>query len=384
MKILILHSRYASGTLSGENRVVDDEVALLRDAGHSVWTWTPESTASAPELAASAIWSAAAAKRTEELIRRTEADVVHFHNLFPNLSPAALRAAGRTGKAVVMTLHNFRLLCLPATLLRNGQPCELCVGRSPWRGVAYRCYRGSYVGSGALFGSLTLHRTVGSFNEVDRFLAVSSFVADKHLAAGFSSATMRVKTNFTSAANPEQAPGDYFLYLGRLSAEKGIETLVRHWPDGSQLVVAGDGPSRQGLERSAGPDVRFLGSVEPLQARELAARARALVVPSRCYEGAPRAIQEAFARGVPVLASRIGGLPELVSDGENGFLLRPDDYSAWHDAIRRLGGDGSLRRRMGANAKKRWEAQFSPERGLADLEAAYAEAVEFRQERARV
>src|SRR5712691_11183656 len=144
MRILIMHSRYLSGAASGENRVVDDESRLLREAGHDVWLFTPEPDAfgviGQVRAGASAVWSTRSSRAIHRIVRERSVDIVHAHNLFPAVSPGALRAAASSRAAVVVTLHNFRMMCLPANLLRDGRPCEDCVGRLPWRGVVHRCY----------------------------------------------------------------------------------------------------------------------------------------------------------------------------------------------------------------------------------------------------
>ena len=154
MRILVLHSRYLSGQTSGENRVVEDEVELLSEAGHDVQVWSPSPSPSPSELSTlglarlgvGAVWSRAAVKEVRRLMRRQRTEIVHCHNLFPMLSPAVLSAAAAEGASVVMTLHNYRLFCLPATFLRDGRICEDCLGHIPWRGVMHRCYRDSTLG----------------------------------------------------------------------------------------------------------------------------------------------------------------------------------------------------------------------------------------------
>src|SRR6266540_3750831 len=198
MRILILHSRYISGWASGENSVVRDEERLLTEAGHDVVTWTPSP---GPELShgrlgSRTIWSTATVRHVRRLIERHRPQILHCHNLYPMLSPAVRRAARDGESRVVVTLHNYRMFCLPATCLRDGQICELCMGRVPWRGVVYRCYRGSLPGSAALAASLTMHRAIGSFDQVSLFLPVSRFVRDKHVEAGFPLERMVVKPNF--------------------------------------------------------------------------------------------------------------------------------------------------------------------------------------------
>jgi len=178
VRVLLLHSRYLSGPASGENRVLEEEARLLRDAGHDVSVWSPEpetgSVLANVRTAGSAIWSRRAARHVATLVRRDRVEIVHVHNVFPTLSPAVLRAARSSGAAVVMTLHNYRLMCLPANFLRDGKPCEDCLGHLPWAGVVHRCYRDSALGSATIATSIGVARGAGSFDAVTRFLAVSA------------------------------------------------------------------------------------------------------------------------------------------------------------------------------------------------------------------
>ena len=266
MRILILHSRYVSGDASGENKVVDDEFRLLREAGHEVLVWapSPDTTGALGYLRAgmSAMWSSRAAREVARVQRRDGIEVVHVHNLFPALSPAVIRSARSAGAAVIVTLHNYRLMCLPANLLREKRVCEECVGHLPWRGVAHGCYRDSVVGSAVLASSLALHRSLGTFDAVSRFLAISEFVRRKHIEAGIHPARITVKPNFTWPTAPREGPGTYFLFLGRLAPEEGVDTLLQAWEidkPALPLVVAGDGPDAEALRRAAPPGVEFAG-----------------------------------------------------------------------------------------------------------------------------
>lgn len=381
MRVLILHSRYLSGAVSGENRVVEDEAALLRNAGHDVRVLAPSPDASGTlarvRAGASAIRSADAARRVSELVRSGPIDVVHVHNLFPTLSPSVLAAAADAGAAVVVTLHNYRLMCLPATFLRDGRLCESCLGHLPWRGVVHRCYRGSALGSGVLAASMGIHRRLGTFERVTRYLAVSEFVRRKHIEAGIASDRIAVKDNFTWPGRARRGPGEYFLFLGRLSPEKGVDTLLDAWRRGGELgrlVVVGDGPEKAELRRAAPSGIEFCGGVPASDVPEIISRARALLVPSRWYEASPRTILEAYASGVPVVASRIGALPEAVDEGSSGYLAPVDDADAWARVAARLLDDGESRR-LGEGALRRWSGRHSPETGLAALECAYRDAV---------
>ena len=184
LKLVTLHSQYSTGVLSGENRVVADEVELLRGAGHQVELFSPTVSphSSRLRLATDAIWSRSAVAQVASLVGDARPDVVHVHSVFPRLSPAVLRAVG--DRPIVMTLHNFRLQCLPATFLRGTDVCEDCLGHLPWRGVMHGCYRGSRPASAAMATSLALHRGARSFERVTRFLAVSTFVRRQAYSGG--------------------------------------------------------------------------------------------------------------------------------------------------------------------------------------------------------
>lgn len=378
MRILILHSRYLSGAVSGENRVVDDEARLLTDGGHQVDVWDPApNSAHGLRLmgtAARAIWSTEATARVRGLIRRSKAEIVHCHNLFPLLSPAVLRSASSEGAAVVMTLHNYRLLCLPATFIRDGRVCEDCLGRAPWPGVWHACYRDSTLGSAALAASLSLHNALHTFDRVTEYLAVSRFVRRKYVEAGWPEDRIEVKSNFAWEYPKREGPGRYFLYLGRLSAEKGVATLLAAWRRSSaRLLVVGDGPAARALRGGAPTNVEFRPTVSPAEVPALIREARALLLPSLGYEGQPRAILEAYSAGVPVLASDLGALPEVVGR-DSGLLVAPGDADAWSDAIARLGDDRESER-LGQGAWRLWRDRYSPERALQNLEVAYRRAV---------
>jgi glycosyltransferase involved in cell wall biosynthesis len=379
VRLLVLHSRYRSGASSGENQVVETEAEALAGAGHDVRVWSPEprvnGALSSALAGGRAVHSPAAVRHVRALVRRHRSEVVHCHNLFPLLSPSVLRAAADEGAAVVVTLHNYRLLCLPATFLREGATCELCLGRLPWRGVVHACYRGSRPASGALAVSIAAHRAARTFERVHRFLAVSAFVREKYLAAGFSPERLMVKPNFVPEPVVGRSGRDYHLYLGRLSPEKGVETLLAaHRPEHGRLLVVGDGPARDDLRARASSLVELRSAVPTEQVPSLLARARSVLLPSRSYEGAPRIVLEAYASGVPVVASRIGGLAEIVLDGVSGLQVDGRDPAAWADALARLGDDVE-NDRLGAGARRLWEERYGPREGVRALEEAYAAAL---------
>ncbi len=376
--VLILHSRYLSGAASGENRVVEDESALLRARGHRVWRWMPQPEDSGSlgrlRLAVGAVWRASAVEVVRSLVQQEQIDIVHAHNLFPMLSPAVLRVANEAGAKVVVTLHNYRMMCLPGTFLRDGATCLDCLGRTPWPGVVHACYRESIAGSASLAASLGLHRGLGTFDLVSRYLAVSSFVKRMHARSGLGP-KISVKPNFAKPAVRRQGPGEYFLSIGRLSPEKGLLPVVRGWdPAAGPLLIAGQGPQEAQLRADASEAVRFIGAVPPEDVPALMQRARAILVPSIWYEAAPRVIVEAFACGVPVIASSIGALQEVIVDGATGILVEPEDSQGWRRAAAMMLDDASSER-MGGAAFSEWQRLYAPDVVMAMLERVYSDAV---------
>jgi glycosyltransferase involved in cell wall biosynthesis len=375
VRVAVFHSRYLSGPASGENRVLGDDIKLLTDAGHEVRSWTPSPGTTPREqakAAVQAVWSLEAVARVRELVRTWGAEIVHCHNLFPLLSPAVIREASTQGAGVVMTLHNYRLMCLAGSFHRDGHTCEECLGRAPWRGVAHRCYRGSALASGVLATSLITHRSMNTFDRVDRFIAVSGFVRQKHVEAGISAERIGVATQFAWPTARREGPGDYFLYVGRLTREKGANSLVEAWTqDMGRLVVVGDGPEMDHLRAVASPAVEFHGLVCGDEVPPLLRGARALLVPSLANDPAPRSVTEAYAAGVPVVASRSGGLPEMVRDGESGLLVTAGVAEEWAAAVGRLSDDEEAIR-LGAGAWRLWSEMHRPEHSLGRLEGAYS------------
>ena len=371
-----MHSEYRSGTVSGENRVVEDEARLLRRAGRAVHVVAPSigSGNSAITTGLHAVWNRRRARQIHRSVHILAPNVVHAHNLFPALSPAVIRATAAERVPLIMSLHNFRLLCLPATFFRERQVCEDCLGRSPWPGVVHGCYRGSAVASVPYFVSLSVHRAAGTFDMVSRFVAVSEFVRNKHIQAGFDPDRVVVKPNFAWPAARRGGPGEYFLYLGRLSPEKGLDTLLSAWrPSLGRLVVVGTGP-QESLLTHPPANVEFRGRVAPHEIPILAERARALVIPSLCYEAFPRAVVEAYAQGVPVIASRLGALAEVVEDGVSGVHFEAGNLEALEAAMERMLDDEESER-LGEGAYRLWEERYTPEENLRQLEAIYADAM---------
>ena len=362
LRVLFAHNAYQHR--GGEDSVVEAEIALLRSHGHAVETYFRSNddvaAMSSLALARHTLWSPRTPPDLADLIRRFRPDVIHAHNTFPLISPSLYWAAERAGVPVVQTLHNFRLMCLNALFLREGKVCEDCMGHLPWRGVARACYRGSHAASAALAGMLTLHRGLGTYrHKVARYIALNEFCRNKFIEGGLPAERVVVKPNFVDFTAPEPLPRAGLLFVGRLSVEKGVSTLaeaMKLLPNAS-LRVAGDGPEAGLLDGVAG--VSRLGSLSGEAVRQEMSRAVALVVPSIWYENFPRTMVEAFACGLPVIASRIGALADIVRDGETGLLFEPGDPRDLADKLRWALAHPEQMAAMGRNARTQYEAMFS-------------------------
>jgi glycosyltransferase involved in cell wall biosynthesis len=383
MKILQIHNRYRQA--GGEDTVVDSEADLLRSAGHQVLRYFGENPSTALDawgsLAISA-WNPWKAREVGALVDDYRPDVAHVHNTWYALSPSVLRAVSRRDVPVVMTLHNYRLICSNALLFRDGRPCGDCVGGHPWPGVRHRCYRDSAMASTAAATAISFNRVRNTWNrDVDLFLALSKFARDMFVAGGIPSSRMRVKSNFVVDPGPRPRPPSVsrtLLYVGRLSPEKGIERLLDAWEaspgTGLELVLVGEGPLRRELERRNLTGVRLVGQLPHDQVVRELSTARALLFPSIWYEGQPMVVLEALASGLPVMGSDLGGTAELLEPLGREWLVPPDDLEAWAAAILRLADDQSVDRagRLGRDA---YEKRFTPDVGLTGLEETYSSLI---------
>ncbi|TXN71600.1 glycosyltransferase family 4 protein [Methylobacterium sp. WL6] len=363
LRVLISHNRYQ--IRGGEDAVVEGEAMALARAGCRVETVlvsndTIDSPVARLRVAIEAAHAPRGIARVLEAVRDFRPDVVHVHNTFPLVSPAVHAAVRAVGPATVQTLHNYRIVCAGALLLRDGRPCEDCIAGTPYAAAVHGCYRGSRIGSLAVAHMIAHHRRVGTWkHDVDAFIALTGFARDRFARAGVPAERIFVKPNGLADPGPVfDGPRQRLLYAGRLSPEKGLSVLAQAAAQAGLLVdVAGDGPMRS--EVAAGPWLVPHGALAPAETQAAIARARALVVPSLWYEGLPMVIIEAFAAGTPVIASRIGSLAELVEDGVTGLLVEPDDPGDLARALRRISGDPAEARRMGRAGRAVYEQRWA-------------------------
>lgn len=379
MKILVAHNAYHYR--GGEDTVVDAEIALLRRNGHEVLLYRRDNAdiSNIPRWRAAidTFWS----RRTVDEIDRLQCgfrpDVIHAHNTFPLISPSLYGIAQRLRVPVVQTLHNFRLVCPQAMLIRNGQSCTDCVGHWPWRGVMHRCYRDSLAQTAVTAGMLSLHRLAGTWRDrVNRYIVLNKMCRDIFTDGGLPPQRMSIKPNFVEPCGvPDWEARDGGVFVGRLSPEKGLETLARAMQrlPGTRIDVYGKGPLQELAERSEGLCYRGFAGGDALRKR--IGSAAFLVMPSTGMESFGLAAIEAFACGTPVIASRQGGLREIIEHRRNGLLVAPGDAEDLAWAIDYAQTHPEEMRRMGMEAYQAYLAHYTPERNYETLMRIYDEAL---------
>lgn len=384
--VLLSHNRYQQQ--GGEDQVFASEGDLLESRGHRVMRYVLHNDLvnemSRPGVARATVWNGAAYREVRRVIRAERPGVAHFHNTFPLASPAVYYAARAEGVPVVQTLHNYRLLCPNALFFREERVCESCLGKSiPWKGVAHACYRGSRTASGAVAVMLTAHRVAGTWDEaVDVYVALSEFARRKFVRGGLPAEKVVVKPNFV---HPDPGAGagrgGYVLFVGRLSAEKGVGTLLEAWEHlqgRADLKIVGDGPLAPRVaaaaERLGG--VEWMGRQPADRTLALMKDARALVLPSVCYENFPIVLAEAYAVGLPVVASDLGSMSSLVDHGRTGLRFRPGDAEDLAARVEWTLTHSAELGRMRKEARAEFEAKYTADQNHRLLMEIYRSAAE--------
>lgn len=386
MHVLVVHNRYAMR--GGEDAVAEAEIGLLRAHGHRVSTLfrSNEAVSRAGWIrsAAGVAWNRQAYRDVRAAVRATGCDIVHVHNFFPLLSPSVFAACRDERVPVVHTLHNYRLLCAAATLFRDGRPCEACVRGSPYRAVLHGCYRGSRLASLPTARMIDQHRRRETWSrDVDRFIAPTAFLRDLYGSAGLPADRISLKPNFVTdldrpPANSPDPQREGALYVGRLSAEKGIATLIEAWSGlAVPLTVLGDGPMAARIRAAHHPGIRWQGWASAQEVVACMLRARFLVMPSLWFEGLPLVLLEAFRCGLPVIASRLGAMAEVVEDGRTGLLAEPGSATDLRSRVLHAEAHPQAMAEMGRQAREAYCRRYTPEsnyRRLVEIYAAAAQA----------
>ena len=402
----ILHVNKFLYRRGGAEGYLFDVAQLQRDAGHDVAFFgmshpendpmpyagsfprhvefepTPASARGKLENVGRMVWSTSAARGIDEVLTAFRPDLVHLHNVYHQLSPSILRPIAKRGIPAVMTLHDYKLTCPTYRFLDKGSLCEACVPRRFWN-AGLRACNGSRAASAMAGLELGLHTLAGAYRPIGRFVCPSRFLESKMRAGKVFPERLRWLPNFVDVDRwrSKVQPGDGAVFTGRLSDEKGVDVAVRAAArlEGATLDVAGDGPARASLERLAAElgvadRVRFHGRLATDELGMLLRRAAVAVVPSRWYENQPLAVLEAFASGLPVVGTDLGGIPELIEPGVDGARVPADDPAALAAALAPLLGDPELAFTMGKVARAKVERDHGPANHLEGLLRIYDEA----------
>lgn len=383
LRVLQLHNRYREP--GGEDAVVRNESALLQARGHEVLVHeviNPSGARETAPLVLRAVGNSSSADEVRKLVEDFRPDVVHLHNWWFTLTPIVVDAVRAAGVPIVVTAHNHRLGCVDGTYYRDGAICTKCLGGSMWRAIPLACHRESHVSSAVLATTLQIHRRRGTWNRVDRWLALSSFQAELLVQSGLDADQITVKPNTTPDPGfRSQAPSQsrQVVFLGRLVREKGLDVLLEAWraaaPD-LELLVVGDGEVREELEPLAPEGVRFLGRQSPEEVARILAGARALLFPVQWLEPFGMVMVEAMAAGLPVAASDLGAVTDVLGE-DAGWRTTDPSIEGWQQLLGVLDDDAEVDRR-GAAGRQRYLDLFAPDRVIDVLEGVYRQVIDGR------
>lgn len=369
VKILIVHNDY--GKPSGEEAVVDRMAAMLRARGHEVAFYRLTSAGRRDSLwgrvegFACGLYSPAGVRGLRRALRRERPDVVNVHNLYPFISPAALFQCRRAGVPVVMTVHNFRLLCPTGLFMRGGRPCELCLARgNEWPCVCHNCEHALLKSVGYAARNAVARLTGAYRKSVTAYACITDFQRRRLLSGGFDAGRLFVIPNSMDApAAFVPTVGGYVAYVGRLSEEKGYDLLVDVARRHPEIEFRLAGALRDGCEENVPRNVRLLGHLSKDDLGAFLRDACLVALPSRCYEGFPMTILEAAAYGKPVVGPDHGGFTEIIGHGDDaiGRLFRPGDVSDLEEKIIELWNDPASTMRLGQKAFEKLRVKYSTE-----------------------
>ncbi len=369
MKILLVHNNY--GKYSGEEAVVDKMAAMLSAHGHEV-VFYRRTTEGVRESASgkitgflSGIYSPSGVRGMREVLRRERPDVVNVHNLYPFISPAALFECRKAGIPVVMTIHNFRLICPTGLFMRDGMPCETCLERGgEWSCVRYNCEHSRLKSLGYTLRNVYARWTGAYRKNVDVFACITDFQRRKLIAAGYDAQKIRVIPNSMDAPESYQPMiGDYVAYIGRLSYEKGYDLLVEVARRNPTIQFRFAGAKREQTDIEIPENVRFMGYLQKGELADFIRQSRFVVMSSRCYEGFPMAILEAACYGKPTIGPAHGGFTEIIGQGESaiGELFEPNNLDDLERKIVSLWNNFDRIASLGKNAFEKLQQEYSSE-----------------------
>lgn len=384
-KIALIHNYYSSTQRGGEETVFESEQKLLRAKYELAIYQTSNDSLPDSRLknAIQTVWNEEQAQRVKQFLAEVQPDVVHVHNTFPLLSPSIIRAIDEAGIPLVVTLHNYRLLCLNGLLFRDGHVCEDCVGKPPVSGLVHRCYRDRLDSSIAMFTMLETHRALHTWDGVDAFITLTELAKNKMQEGGLPASKLHIKPNFVEDKGLGNG-GNGALFVGRLTEEKGVRTLLQAWKlIGHQfpLTIVGDGPLKDEVTAQLPAGVRYLGSRSPDEVRTLMKEADLVVFPSAWYETFGLVPVEAMSCGTPSLIGSVTVAAEFVQPQVNGLHFQSGNAVSLAQQVFWFLEHREQWPSMRAAARQEYEANYTPALNLKRLEHIYQTAIQHRQKR---
>jgi len=387
VKILHIHNYYLQS--GGEDQVFRSETDLLESYGHEVIRYTRHNQEiehqSKIATGINTIWNNHVFHELDRKLSIMKPDVCHVHNTFPIISPSVYYACKKNHVPIVQRLPNYRLICPGALLLRNSQICMDCIEkRFPWPGVRHACYRDSRTQSAVVFAMLSFHRVLHTWqNKVDFYVALNNYGKELFIRGGLPEDKIMVSPNMVEPDPGETKQlGSYALYVGRLSKEKGLDTLLDSWknlPD-VPLKIIGDGPLYKEIEQKIAEEqisnVELLGHKTHEEAVSILKCARVLIFPSEWLETFGLGIIEAFACGVTVIASRQKTIREIIDDGVNGLLFEPGNAFDLAEKVKGVWGQPTTLKAFSFSARQSYETRYSKDQKIQSLMGIYGRAIE--------
>lgn len=372
MKILLIHNKYQHQ--GGEDVVFKAEYDLLINRKHVVQKliFNNNVISSFKDKILSgifAIYNPRSAKLLEKKIKTFEPDVIHVHNFFFIASPSVFYVANKLNVPIVMTIHNYRLICPSALLFRKNQVCEKCINKVfAIDGIIHGCYRNSKIQTSVIACMNLIHiKRKTWLTKVDQYIALTYFAKYKILYSSLNlqEHQVTVKPNFVEDCGYDYSKEDYFLFIGRLSDEKGIDLLLKVFSkNNKKLLVIGSGPLEGSVKKTAknNQNIIYLGYKDKDFIMKKIKKAKALLCSSIWYEGMPMVILESFSAATPVIVPNIGGPNEMVNDGYNGLIYKVNNENDLMEKIKLIDTDSELNRNLCVGARKDYENKYTSEK----------------------
>ncbi len=371
MKILQVHNHYKKR--GGEETVVDQEKRILEANGHTVVQFIKNSSDlegyskfDLIKLMLSQRASSSVGEEFRNLLKKSKPEVCHVHNIYPLITPVIYEECKRLGIPVVQTLHNYKMICTNSLLFRDGEVCEACLNKSLYNSIKYKCYRNSFVATAIQADVIQTHRKRGTWNRlVDRYVCLTDFQKDKLVSGGVPAQKIIIKPNFVHRPDQQTSTGDYFLFVGRLDRSKGLDDLLvlfEKCPFISFFVI---GESDEPEKLKAFGNVNYLGRKDREDVLEYMSKSRAVIFPSKYYEGMPMVILESFSLQKPVIARDTGAMSSMINHNQNG--LKYENVEGLIEAVNLLDRDSNYTESLGINALSDYNSYYSVSRGYQNL-----------------